>query len=163
MDCWKGFLLINQLLIRPSCYQPTVDRTRSVDDVSSNKVWKMTNTERVGLDPRSSHTQRQTTFPDECVLLFPPCHVVSHLKNDWLLFVFLEIFFWPIPAERVTKVKGSGLPRMSRVGNLWVRSLSPRVENVWVRTPQVGNLVWYGAVAARSRRQEETIRNTLLM
>jgi hypothetical protein len=53
-----------------------------VDDVSSNKVWKMTNTERVGLDPRSSHTQRQTTFPDECVLLFPPCHVVSHLKND---------------------------------------------------------------------------------
>ncbi len=29
-----------------------------------DKVWKWTNTVRVGLDPLSSHTQRQPTFPD---------------------------------------------------------------------------------------------------
>ena len=57
------------------------------------KVWKLTNTVRVGLDPRSSHTQRQTTFPDECVLLLPPLSRCVALKI-WLLFVFLE-FFWP--------------------------------------------------------------------
>jgi len=27
-----------------------------------DKVWKLTNTVRVGLDPRSSHAQRQLTF-----------------------------------------------------------------------------------------------------
>ena len=32
MDCCYEFFLINQLLIRPSCYQPTVDRGGSVDD-----------------------------------------------------------------------------------------------------------------------------------
>jgi hypothetical protein len=33
-----------------------------------------------------------------------------------------------------------------RVGNLWVRRLSPRVDNVWARAPQVRNLLWYGPV-----------------
>ncbi len=32
MDCREGYLLINQLLIRTSCYQPTVDTGGSVDD-----------------------------------------------------------------------------------------------------------------------------------
>ena len=39
-----------------------------------DKVWKLTNTVRVGLDARSSHTQRQSTFPDNvcsyCIYLF---------------------------------------------------------------------------------------------
>jgi len=65
--------------------------------------------------------------------------------------------------ERVLKAKRSGLFRMMWVGNLWVRSLSPRVENVWLRTPQVGNLVWHGQVATRSRCPEVRSRNTLLM
>ena len=54
--------------------------------------------------------------------------------------------------ERVTRAKMSGLPRMMWVGNLWARSLSPRVQNVWVRAPQVGNLVRHGTVSTRSRR-----------
>ncbi len=29
-----------------------------------DKVWKLTNTVRVGLDARSSHAQTQSTFPD---------------------------------------------------------------------------------------------------
>jgi hypothetical protein len=29
-----------------------------------DKVWKLANTVRVGLDPRSSHAQRRSTFPD---------------------------------------------------------------------------------------------------
>ena len=29
-----------------------------------DKLWKLTNTVRVGLDPRSSHGQTQSTFPD---------------------------------------------------------------------------------------------------
>jgi hypothetical protein len=29
-----------------------------------DNVWKLTNTVRVGLDARSSHAQRQSTFPD---------------------------------------------------------------------------------------------------
>ena len=65
--------------------------------------------------------------------------------------------------DRVAKEKGSGLPRMMRVENVRVRSLSSRVENVWVRTQQVGNMVRYGAVATYSRSQEETRHNTLLM
>ena len=29
-----------------------------------DKIWKLTNVVRVGLDPRSSYSQRQATFPD---------------------------------------------------------------------------------------------------
>jgi hypothetical protein len=29
-----------------------------------DQTWKLTNTVRVGLPPRSSHTHRQDTFPD---------------------------------------------------------------------------------------------------
>jgi hypothetical protein len=29
-----------------------------------DNVWKLTNTVRVGLDTRSSHTERQSSFPD---------------------------------------------------------------------------------------------------
>ena len=45
-----------------------------------DKIWKLTNTVRVGLDPRSSHSQRQTTFLD---------NLCSYL------FVFLECFLIP--------------------------------------------------------------------
>jgi hypothetical protein len=58
-----------------------------------DKVWKLTNTVRVGLDARSSHAQRQSTFPDD-VSFSPPCHGVSHYEN---LTVFL--FFWNLFAH----------------------------------------------------------------
>ena len=32
--------------------------------VDKTQVWKLTNVVRVGLAPRSSHSQRQDTFPD---------------------------------------------------------------------------------------------------
>ena len=59
-----------------------------------DKVWKLTNTVSVGVDPWSSHTHRQTTFPDECVFLLPPCHVVSYWKFDYCLFSW-NFFFKP--------------------------------------------------------------------
>ncbi len=37
-----------------------------------DKVWKLTNTVRVGLDARSSHTQTQSTFPDTVCSYCPP-------------------------------------------------------------------------------------------
>ena len=46
-----------------------------------DKVWKLTNTVRVGLDARSSHAQRQSTFPDNVCSYCPPCHGVSHYEN----------------------------------------------------------------------------------
>ena len=75
-----------------------------------DKVWKLTNTSRVGLDAPSSHTQRQSTFPDNVCSYCPPCHGVSHNENltTFLFFhnnqsvfqkekhsgkLFLEIFF----------------------------------------------------------------------
>jgi hypothetical protein len=45
-----------------------------------DKVWKLTNTVRVGLDDRSSHTQRQSTFPDNVYSYCPPCHGVFTMK-----------------------------------------------------------------------------------
>jgi hypothetical protein len=95
-----------------------------------DKVWELTNTVRVGLDPPSSHAQRQTTFPDECVLLSPPCHVVSHYENLTTFLFFWKFFFtsrrnckWASVMkkqirERVAEAEGPGLPRMMRVGNL---------------------------------------------
>ncbi len=61
-----------------------------------DKVWKWTNTVRVGLDARSSHSQRQSTFPDNVCSYCPPCHGVLHYTTLWkfdYFFVFLEIFF----------------------------------------------------------------------
>jgi hypothetical protein len=82
-------LIIYGLSLRIFTYQPTVDKTiRDIDQllieggllIIVDKVWKLTNTVRVGLDPRSSHAQRQSTFPDNVCSYCPPCHVVSHLK-----------------------------------------------------------------------------------
>ena len=55
-----------------------------------DKIWKLTNTVRVGLGPRSSHLQRQTTFPDD-VYSYSPHVTVCHTMKIGLLFVFLEI------------------------------------------------------------------------
>lgn len=46
-----------------------------------DKIWKLTNTVRVGLDARSSHSQRQSTFPDNVCSYCPPCHGVLHYEN----------------------------------------------------------------------------------
>jgi hypothetical protein len=55
-----------------------------------DKVWKLTNTVRVGLDARSSHTQRQSTFPDNVYSYCPPCHGVLHYYENLTTF----LFFW---------------------------------------------------------------------
>jgi hypothetical protein len=47
-----------------------------------DKVWKLTNTVRVGLDARSSHTQRQSTFPDNVCSYCPPCHSCKMKKRN---------------------------------------------------------------------------------
>ena len=60
-----------------------------------DKVWKLTNTVRVGLDARSSHAQRQSTFPDNVCSYCPPCHGVSQYEN---LTTFL--FFWNFFSKR---------------------------------------------------------------
>ncbi len=54
-----------------------------------DKIWKMTNTIRVGLDDRSSHAQRQSTFPDNVCSYCPPCHGLSHYEN-LTTFLFFE-------------------------------------------------------------------------
>ena len=46
-----------------------------------DKVWKLTNTVRVGLDARSSHAQTQSTLPDTVCSHCPPCHGVFHYEN----------------------------------------------------------------------------------
>ncbi len=55
-----------------------------------DKVWKLTNTSRVGLDARSSHTHRRSTFPDNVCSNCPPCHGVSYYEN---LTIFKVLFF----------------------------------------------------------------------
>jgi hypothetical protein len=78
-------LIIYQLLIRTFTYQPTVDTTIVTINLLLtlegllmivDKVWKLTNTVRVGLDARSSHAQTQSTFPDTVCSHGPPCHGV---------------------------------------------------------------------------------------
>jgi hypothetical protein len=78
-------LIIYQLLIRTFTYQPTVDKTIvAINQLLTlegllmiiDKVWKLTNTVRVGLDARSSHAQTQSTFPDTVCSHCPPCHGV---------------------------------------------------------------------------------------
>jgi hypothetical protein len=54
-----------------------------------DKIWKLTNTVRVGLAPRSSHAQRQDTFPDN-VSYSPPVSI----KIDYFLF-FLKFCLRP--------------------------------------------------------------------
>ena len=83
-------LIIYQLLIRTFTYQPTVDKTIvAINQLLTlegllmivDKVWKLTNTVRVGLDARSSHAQTQSTFPDTVCSHCPPCHGVNTLEN----------------------------------------------------------------------------------
>jgi hypothetical protein len=83
-------LIIYQLLIRTFTYQPTVDKTIvAINQLLTlegllmivDKVWKLTNTVRVGLDARSSHAQTQSTFPDTVCSHCPPCHGVFHYEN----------------------------------------------------------------------------------
>jgi hypothetical protein len=78
-------LIIYQLLIRTFTYQPTVDKIIvAINQLLTlegllmivDKVWKLTNTVRVGLDARSSHAQTQSTFPDTVCSHCPPCHGV---------------------------------------------------------------------------------------
>jgi hypothetical protein len=83
MDCWYGFWLINQLLTHHRVInQLLIDESLQM---IVDKMWKLTNVVRVGLASRSSHDQRQTTFPDN-VFLFPPCHGVSLWNFDYFLF-----------------------------------------------------------------------------
>jgi hypothetical protein len=63
-----------------------------------DKIWKLTNTVKVGLAPRSSHSQRQATFQDNVC--------------SWASVLGIRI------REGLAKAKSSGLPRMMRVGNL---------------------------------------------
>jgi hypothetical protein len=78
-----------------------------------DKVWKLTNTVRVGLDARSSHAQRQSTFPDNVCSY---CHTLKICK----FFVFQKKGFRPINekrnektiTERVAQEKGAGPSRM---------------------------------------------------
>jgi hypothetical protein len=61
-----------------------------------DKVWKLTNTVRVGLDSHTQrHTQRQSTFPDNVYSYCSPCHGVSHYDN-LTTFLFSGNLF-PIP------------------------------------------------------------------
>ena len=69
-------LLINQLL--------TLEGLLMIVD----KVWKLTNTVRVGLDARSSHTQTQSTVPDTVCSYCPPCHGVLLLHYEMTTFLF---------------------------------------------------------------------------
>ena len=50
-----------------------------------DKGWKLTSTVRVGPDDRSSHPQRQSTFPDNMCSYYPLCYGVSHCEN-WTTF-----------------------------------------------------------------------------
>ena len=60
-----------------------------------DKVWKLTNTVRVGLDARSSHTQTQSTFPDTVCSYCPPCHGVFHYENLTTFLFFSKKNFPP--------------------------------------------------------------------
>ncbi len=82
-------LIIYQLLIRTFTYQPTVDTTIVTINLLLtlegllmivDKVWKLTNTVRVGLDARSSHAQTQSTSRILCAPIAPPVTVCKH-KN----------------------------------------------------------------------------------
>ena len=56
-----------------------------------DNVWKLTNTVRVGLDARSSHAKRQSTFPDNVCSYCPPCHGVLHYENLTTFLFFSKV------------------------------------------------------------------------
>ncbi len=83
-----------------------------------DKVWKLTNTVRVGLDVRSSHAQTQSTFPDTvCLLLdgrerkkrsfvsnLPFCSRLIRLPlrweiNPWSMYSFLQSVCRFLPSQ----------------------------------------------------------------
>jgi hypothetical protein len=107
-------LIIYQLLIRTFAYQPTVDTLEDRRTINQllilegllmivDKVWKLTNTVRVGLDARSSHTQRQSTFPDNVCSYCPPCHGVLHYEKSTTVLFFWKFICYVI-AEAFTKI-----------------------------------------------------------
>jgi hypothetical protein len=64
-----------------------------------DKVRKLTNTVRVGLDARSSHAQRQSTFPDNVCSYCPPCHGVCHSVSHYENLTTFVFFLFLIHAE----------------------------------------------------------------
>ncbi len=77
-----------------------------------DKVWKLTNTVRIRLDPRSSHAQRQSIFPDIFFwkFFFNPQKTIESVRAKMG------------KSDEKTKTgeggKGAGLSRMMRVENL---------------------------------------------
>ena len=71
-----------------------------------DNVWKLTNTVRVGMDARSSHARRQSSFPDNVCSCCPPrtvCHTLKiPTKNHYFL-----VFFKKISIPRAKMVKRS--------------------------------------------------------
>ncbi len=101
-------LIIYQLLIRTFTYQPTVDKTIVVINqlltlegllMIVDKVWKLTNTVRVGLDARSSHAQTQSSFPDTVCSYYTTCHGVLHYENLTTFLFFSKKKFLPVENE----------------------------------------------------------------
>ncbi len=115
-----------------------------------DKVWKLTNTVRPGLDwILGPHTQRDSPLSRVmCDPIAPPVTVCYTMKICVFMVCLLTtfcLFFWrkKIPSvakmvksmekrirERVSKEKGEGLSRMIQTGNLWVTRLRPCVDNV---------------------------------
>jgi hypothetical protein len=71
--------IIYGLLVRIFTYQPTVDKT--------------------------SHSQTQSTFPDNVCSYCPPYHVVSHYENLTTFLFFWKFFFNPQQSARESRVK----------------------------------------------------------
>ena len=70
-----------------------------------DNVWKLTNTVRVVLDARSSHVQRQSSFPEKLVKLLnndPSC--VTESDEGFLLTKSVFISNW-IKKRREPRVK----------------------------------------------------------
>ncbi len=76
-------------MVKPVCVsdKPLEEAILQVD-----KIWKLTNVVRVRLAPRSSHSQRQATFPDNVCSYSPPV-TVCHVMKIRVLFVFLDFVF----------------------------------------------------------------------
>jgi hypothetical protein len=91
-----------------------------------DKVWKLTNTVRVGLDPRSSHTERQTTFPDNVCSYSPPN--VSHYENLTTFLFFWNFFQSPRKCSRANGQVWSGLPTTS--DDVGGKSVSEKTKSV---------------------------------
>jgi hypothetical protein len=72
-----------------------------------DNVWKLTNTGRVGLDARSSHTRRQSSFPDNVCSCCPPRTVCHTMKIPTKHHYFLVFFLKKNSIPRVKMVKRS--------------------------------------------------------